>query len=341
MRTSGWWRTLLLLAGALSLTFAIGCDSSGDGGGGGGGGGDDTVVGEDTPEVPGEDTLDPGDDTTGCVPACGTNVCGPDGCGGECGVCDVGLDCTAGQCVEPPPDCDVLCAGKDCGWQDVCNCGECGADLACIGGTCQTPMDCDVGSFTQVVAQAKLDIHPGGGFYMHFQTINQETTPFDVIVIEMDTDAGGPTGPGVVDAYYTGFNTHGFWLYILKGWNGNGYDKLLVPSQGSINITSLTTDFGGQFTATLEGVQLVEATFNQADYTVTPVAHGDTWCLDGVVLDTPITQTLPDCVEDGTGQLLGDNIGNFELQNCNGDWVNLHDLCKQTKALWFVATAGW
>jgi len=339
MKTSGWWRTLLLLAGAFALAFALGCDGGGgddEGGGGNGGeGGEDTVV------TPGEDTLETGEDTVDCVPACGTSVCGPDGCGGECGVCDAGTECNAGMCVEPPPDCDALCAGVECGWQDVCNCGECGEGLACIASTCQAPMDCGASGFTQLATQAKLDLHPDGGFYLHFQTINQETIPFDVIVIEMETQAGGPTGPGVVDAVYPGFASHGIWLYVLKGWNGNGYDKLLVPTAGQINITELSTAMGSNFVATLEGVQLTEATYNQADSSVNPVAHGDTWCLDGVELNTPITQTLPDCVAEGTGQLLGDNIADFALQNCNGDWVNLHDSCKQTKAMWFVATAGW
>ena len=340
MRTTGWWRTLLLFAGAFALAFALGCDSGGGGddeggGGGGGGGGEDTVV------TPGEDTLETDDDTVDCVPACGTSVCGPDGCGGECGVCDAGTECNAGQCVEPPPDCDALCMGVECGWKDVCNCGECAEGLACIASTCQQPMDCGTSGFTQLGTQAKMDLHAGGGFYMHFQTINSETLPFDVIVIEMDTQAGGPTGPGLVDAPFTGFSTHGIWLYVLTDWSGQGYDKLMVPAQGQINISSLTMDIGGQFTATLEGVQMVEATYDQATATVNPVAHGETWCLDGVQLNTPITQTLPDCVEEGTGQMLGDNIGNMKLQNCNGDWINLHDSCKQTKAMWFVATAGW
>ncbi len=339
MRTSGWLRTLLLLAGAFTLAFALGCDSGSDGGDGGGD--DSAVSGEDTTETPGVDTFVPGEDTIDCVPACGTNVCGPDGCGGECGACGASFVCAGGQCVEPPPDCDVLCAGTECGWQEVCNCGACGDGLQCIAGTCQESMNCDKQGFTQIVSQAKLDLHPNGGFYMHFQTINQETTPFDVIVIELETDAGGPTGPGVVDAAYGGFNEHGIWLYILKGWNGNGYDKLLVPTKGQLNITSLSTEVGGNFTATLEGIELVEATYNQTDYSVTPVAHGDTWCLNGVLLDTPATQTLPNCVAEGTGQLLGDNIAEFQLQNCYGEWVNLHDSCKQTKAMWFVATAGW
>ena len=34
-----------------------------------------------------------------CTPSCGANQCGPDGCGGNCGVCDGGDTCVDGQCV--------------------------------------------------------------------------------------------------------------------------------------------------------------------------------------------------------------------------------------------------
>ena len=34
-----------------------------------------------------------------CVPQCGANVCGDDGCGGSCGVCGAGTSCDGGQCV--------------------------------------------------------------------------------------------------------------------------------------------------------------------------------------------------------------------------------------------------
>jgi len=35
----------------------------------------------------------------GCLPACTNKACGDNGCGGVCGTCEVGDDCTANQCV--------------------------------------------------------------------------------------------------------------------------------------------------------------------------------------------------------------------------------------------------
>lgn len=55
--------------------------------------------------------------------------CGPDGCGGNCGVCGERESCSEGTCV-----CVPACAGKACG-SDGCD-GSCGG---CIpGDTCQT-----------------------------------------------------------------------------------------------------------------------------------------------------------------------------------------------------------
>ncbi|RLB45475.1 MAG: hypothetical protein DRJ42_29825 [Deltaproteobacteria bacterium] len=58
-----------------------------------------------------------------CVPDCGTRVCGPDGCGGECGSGCTGTDVcnAAGTACEAPScsDCD------GCGADEVCNFGHC------------------------------------------------------------------------------------------------------------------------------------------------------------------------------------------------------------------------
>lgn len=52
--------------------------------------------------LPIEDVVEVGfdsSDTLSCTPNCGTKVCGPDGCGGNCGTCAGGQECTgAGTC---------------------------------------------------------------------------------------------------------------------------------------------------------------------------------------------------------------------------------------------------
>lgn len=74
-----------------------------------------------------------------CVPDCTGKQCGSDGCGGTCGACASGETCSAsGACTGP---CVPHCDGKTCG-SDGCggSCGACGDGLACTtGGTCGCP----------------------------------------------------------------------------------------------------------------------------------------------------------------------------------------------------------
>ncbi len=74
-----------------------------------------------------------------CVPSCGLNQCGPDGCGGLCGVCPDGWDCNTGLCV-----CIPNCQGVECGF-DGCGgvCGVCQDGFTCTpDGKCDCSPDC-------------------------------------------------------------------------------------------------------------------------------------------------------------------------------------------------------
>ncbi len=67
----------------------------------------------------------------GCKPDCLGKKCGPDGCGGQCGVCPPAVSCNGvGQCA-----CIPNCAGKTCG-EDGCGavCGVCPGGYQCKGG---------------------------------------------------------------------------------------------------------------------------------------------------------------------------------------------------------------
>ena len=74
---------------------------------------------------------------TPCTPSCGERACGPDGCGGSCGLCEGAEVCTgAGECVDTSPGCgDGECAAD--GGED---CVTCHADCACADGEV-----CDLG----------------------------------------------------------------------------------------------------------------------------------------------------------------------------------------------------
>lgn len=61
----------------------------------------------------------------GCMPSCDGRQCGDDGCGGTCGVCEMGEACEGGQCVVNGGG-EWICDGAYYGTRDGCDCG-CGA----------------------------------------------------------------------------------------------------------------------------------------------------------------------------------------------------------------------
>ncbi len=68
-----------------------------------------------------------------CEPQCFGRNCGPDGCGGVCGLCDEGQVCENGLCVDCTPDCaDAECGPDGCGGL----CGSCDPGEQCVEGTC-------------------------------------------------------------------------------------------------------------------------------------------------------------------------------------------------------------
>lgn len=80
-----------------------------------------------------------------CVPSCSGKVCGSDGCGGTCGMCDSGQTCTtSGQCENDAPTCS---AGST---PDISQCNEQCGNGACndSGGGCYSCLQCDSGSFS-------------------------------------------------------------------------------------------------------------------------------------------------------------------------------------------------
>jgi hypothetical protein len=72
-----------------------------------------------------------------CVGSCAGKACGEDGCGGICGVCDDGLACVDGACVDGCLPTPAACAHAECG-EDGCggDCGTCDALESCIAGQC-------------------------------------------------------------------------------------------------------------------------------------------------------------------------------------------------------------
>ena len=103
---------------------------------------DDTACGEGFPNI----CLD---GLCTCVSQCDGKECGADGCGGWCGVCDIGCECAEGTCIGGCGECIPECDGIDCG-PDGCggSCGTCEGNTfcntetwLCDDGQCQIPTE--------------------------------------------------------------------------------------------------------------------------------------------------------------------------------------------------------
>ena len=72
-----------------------------------------------------------------CFPLCGEAECGPDGCGGDCGICEEGATCEDGDCY-CEPNVSTTCvevAGLALGVAEVDSCGNIGSNfISCVFG---------------------------------------------------------------------------------------------------------------------------------------------------------------------------------------------------------------
>lgn len=75
-----------------------------------------------------------------CTPDCEDKLCGPDGCGGECGQCPLANDtCEEGQCICIPSCANKFCGDNGCGG----SCGVCDEKFVCLGAVCACIPSCE------------------------------------------------------------------------------------------------------------------------------------------------------------------------------------------------------
>ena len=320
------WLTIAtgFVLGIALVVGSVACDSGGDGNES-----EDAIVEPDEGTEP------------ACVSDCEGKTCGDDGCGGVCGHCftmEGNLQddlCLADQTCTP-----CGCDERVCG-PDLCGspCGECYTNYLCSElGECELDFAaCDANGLSSGLQSAKLKSGEDG-FLVSYVAVTEhgETQRRLTLVIDNRLGLGGPAGPGEYKAQFKSLNEGGLWLHATV--TENGVETAMTPSQGNINIISLDSS-GGTFKALLDKVVLQEAVIDEG--TPIKIPNGVNWCLDGAELVADLAVTPTKCGDLPIGTLMYKAIGNFQLQNCNGDWVDLYEKCQQNEALWVVATAGW
>ena len=190
------------------------------------------------------------------------------------------------------------------------------------------PPVCEGEAFVAVNERATLE-----AFGLHYQGLDGEANPMNAILLDI-RDTEGAIGPGTYDLAGTNLADCTVCVAGLTGCNpATGQcRKVFYPKAGVVEITALE-GVGGRFTATLQGIELEEVTVARGTNESTPVPGGETWCNPTQLIDQEI---LPRPVQ------VGEAISDFALQNCeSGEFVNLHDLGAEAKAVWVIASAGW
>jgi len=179
---------------------------------------------------------------------------------------------------------------------------------------------------------------------------SSDKTPLDVLQIEIYTfgDFTGATDVGTYSLDGSTYEDCSNCVVVRSNCTSEGCEKRFLVDEGDLVISQWDTA-GGLFKGTLSGAKAHEVTIDSESYVSTLVPGGETWCLDGVQIEAQIAalpvsdRTQPTCVPEGTGNILGDNIANFTLNDCNGRRVKLHATCNQPeqRALWIIGTTGW
>lgn len=182
-----------------------------------------------------------------------------------------------------------------------------------------------------------------------YQAANRDREPFDLVAIEFyGGEFGGASAPGTYDLSGSNYETCGNCVLVRTGCSSQGgCSKTFYADAGELVVTSWEPGEAG-FKGFLDGVVLQEVTIDPDTFRSTPVADGAVWCLDQYAFEAAIAapivgggDTQPTCVAGGNGTLVHDNVADFTLQNCLGESVSLHATCGESKALWFIGTAGW
>ena len=260
---------------------------------------------------------------------CGNAVCGVAADGSLCGSCEGEEICWTGQCITDEIGCDSSSFELD-------------------GDSAITPFAAGTQRLVYTASGPDYSVmsQPTDG--------EAESTPAAMkkIIIEMNHGKlFGDAAPEPGTYTLGGDDAKADCALCVRGGtfcNKGGCGKDYIAESGTLEITSVGTP-GSPFTGRLSNVIFRQIKANDFDATTKEYAEmqqGETWCLGDYDFDIPVpeqTQTEDNCIADGTGRLIGDNIADYTLIHCGTEEVvHLHSYCgTEKKALWLIAASGW
>jgi len=147
-----------------------------------------------------------------------------------------------------------------------------------------TAASCDHNGFTAVSQDASI-------LFGALLFIGQSTasSPVDTLNFELVADKGGATTAGTYTLTDDGYADCGNCVLVWQGCDDNldNCQKTFLANAGTLTITSIG-ESGAKLTGTLSDATLVEVTIDDETFVSTPVAGGETWCIDSFAFDVDI-----------------------------------------------------
>ena len=201
---------------------------------------------------------------------------------------------------------------------------------------------CTPGPFAKVTESALFDAWNDRLIY---SAKTSETEPYDRISIY--SYASDPTGiqmPGRYELLGSTMEDCGTCVLSFKNCQDGSCEQMFYGGSGALIVADVG-DIGEKFEGRLDNVLFREIEWNASDgkYEYVGIGEDNARCGHQFSFDLAIEEKVASasCVERGSGSLLGDNIANFSLQNCAGEWVELHDYCGNDKAIMLMLISGW
>jgi len=228
--------------------------------------------------------------------------------------------------------------------------GPCDPHHPASSTNCSPPRDrCTQSGFTPGTSVAQTD---GDNWYY----VSRNATDTAQLRIDLLAQWSGPSSPGTYSLEDVNYRDCGLCLLIFKDCDNSQCARILYATEGSVEISQLGSAPGQRIAGQFHDVVFREVALD-SDWTSAPVEGGETWCMDGFSFEKSLLhpngvnlseETAPEtpspsCLPEGNGNGIGANIGDFELQNCNGVPTRLHSLTctPDQKATWIVASADW
>jgi hypothetical protein len=232
------------------------------------------------------------------------------------------------------------CFGAICG-MGACDhaCGTCAGDAKCYGGFCETAWDCPV---VNVVLSSPTAMLKDDTETIQFRYEAEVAGPdFDMLRIESQTASDAGLGPGTYDLRHFDPGECELCVTTYSYCSGSECAETWIAMGGMVQLDEAPQ--GGTIAGHASNLKLEQGYRDPKTGNVFPLPNAQERCVDDYTFASEVDILViepSDCDPAGTGNMLGDKIGDFTVQNCLGEEVNLHQVCG-TKAVWLVAAAGW